>query len=64
MNNKIREMMINRLKQSYLKEDKTILVDRMINLFTNLSDYEICELYAEKYETNKKYISEQFEFNF
>jgi len=64
MNNKIREMMIDRLKQAYSKEDKTILVDRMMNLFTNLSDYEVCELYSEKYETNKKYIAEQFEFNF
>ncbi|NBW20332.1 MAG: hypothetical protein EBR82_71430 [Caulobacteraceae bacterium] len=64
MNNKIREMMMDKLKQSYLKEDKNILIDRMMNFFTNLSDYEICELYSEKYETNSKYISEQFEFKF
>jgi len=30
----------------------------------HLSDYELCQRYSEKFETDPKHIAEQFEFNF
>lgn len=59
-----RDMILGKLKQSLLKEDKETLVDRVMEFYVHFSDYELCQRYSEKYETNPKYISEQFEFNF
>ena len=63
MNNP-REMILNKLKEAYLKEDNQTLVDRIMEFYVHFSDYELCQRYAEKYETNSKYLAEQFEFNF
>lgn len=63
MNNP-RDMILNKLKEAYLKEDKEALVDKLMDFYFHFSDYELCQRYAEKYETNPKYIAEQFEFNF
>ena len=52
------------LKIAYLKEHPVTLVDRILGYLNNLTDHQLCQLYAEKYETNPKYIAEQFEFNF
>jgi len=59
-----RDMILNKLKQAYLKEHPSILVDRILGYLNKLTDYQLCELYSEKYETNSRYIAEQFEFNF
>jgi hypothetical protein len=59
-----REMILTKLKQSYLKEHPVTLVDRILGYLNNLTDFQLCQLYSEKYETNPKYIAEQFEFNF
>ena len=63
MNNP-REVVLNKLKQAYLQEDKETLVDRIMEFYVHFSDYELCQRYSEKFETNPKYIAEQFEFNF
>ena len=62
--NSPREVILNKLKQAYLREDSITLVDRLMEFYIHLSDYELCERYSEKFETNSKYISKQFEFNF
>ena len=59
-----RDMILQKLKQAYLKEDSKTLVDRVMEFYVHLSDYELCERYSEKFETDPKYIAEQFEFNF
>ena len=59
-----REMILNKLKEAYLKEDNQTLVDRVMEFYVYFSDYELSQRYAEKYETNSKYLAEQFEFNF
>jgi len=59
-----RDMILQKLKQAYLKEDSKTLVDRVMGFYVHLSDYELCERYSEKYQTNPKYLAEQFEFNF
>ena len=59
-----RDMILNSLKKAYLKEDQVTLVDRVMEFYVHLSDYELCQRYSEKFETNPKYIVEQFEFNF
>jgi hypothetical protein len=59
-----RDMILNSLKRAYLKEDQSILVDRIMEFYNHLSDYELCQRYSEKFETNPKYLAEQFEFNF
>lgn len=59
-----REIILNKLKEAYLKEDNKTLVDRVMEFYTHFSDYELCQRYSEKFETNSKYIAEQFEFNF
>lgn len=59
-----RDMILNSLKKAYLKEDKATLVDRVMEFYVHLSDYELCQRYSEKFETNPKHIAEQFEFNF
>lgn len=59
-----RDMILNSLKKAYLKEDQATLVDRVMEFYIHLSDYELCQRYSEKFETNAKYIAEQFEFNF
>ena len=59
-----RDMMLQKLKQAYLKEDAKTLVDRVMEFYVHFSDYELCQRYSEKFETNPKYIAEQFEFNF
>ncbi|NBW19738.1 MAG: hypothetical protein EBR82_68375 [Caulobacteraceae bacterium] len=59
-----RDMILESLKKAYLKEDSKTLVDRVMEFYVHLSDYELCQRYSEKFETNSKYIAEQFEFNF
>ena len=59
-----RDMILESLKKAYLKEDSKTLVDRVMEFYVHLSDYELCQRYSEKFETNQKYIAEQFEFNF
>jgi len=59
-----RDMILQKLKQAYLKEDSKTLVDRIMEFYVHLSDYELCERYSEKYQTDPKYLAEQFEFNF
>ena len=59
-----REMILTKLKQAYLKEHQVALVNRILGYLNKLTDYQLCELYSEKFETNPKYIAEQFEFNF
>ena len=59
-----RDMILNVLKKAYLKEDQATLVDRIMEFYAHLSDYELCQRYSEKFETNPKHIAEQFEFNF
>jgi hypothetical protein len=59
-----RDMILESLKKAYLKEDNKTLVDRVMEFYVHLSDYELCQRYSEKFETNSKYIAEQFEFNF
>jgi len=59
-----RGMMLEKLKQAYLKEDNKTLVDRVMEFYIHFSDYELCQRYSEKFETNQKYLAEQFEFNF
>jgi len=59
-----RDMILQRLKQAYLKEDSKTLVDRVMEFYVHLSDYELCQRYSEKFETDPKHIAEQFEFNF
>jgi len=59
-----RDMILNKLKQAYLKEDSKTLVDRVMEFYVHLSDYELCQRYSEKYQTDPKYLAEQFEFNF
>jgi hypothetical protein len=59
-----RDMILENLKKAYLKEHPATLVDRILGYLNNLTDHQLCHLYAEKYETNSKYIAEQFEFNF
>jgi len=52
------------LKRAYLKEHSVSLVDRILGYLNNLTDFQLCQLYSEKYETNPKYMAEQFEFKF
>lgn len=59
-----RDMILNSLKRAYLKEDQATLVDRVMEFYVHLSDYELCQKYSEKFETNPKHIAKQFEFNF
>ena len=59
-----RDMILESLKKAYLKEDKATLVDRVMEFYEHLSDFELCQRYSEKFETNPKYIAEQFEFKF
>ena len=59
-----RDLILNKLKEAYLKEDKEVLVDRIMDFYFHFSDYELCEKYSEKYQTDPKYLAEQFEFNF
>ena len=59
-----RSKILSDLKKAYLKEHPTTLVDRILGYLNNLTDYQLCQIYSEKYETNPKYIAEQFEFNF
>lgn len=59
-----REMILTKLKQSYLKEHPVSLVDRILGYLNNLTDFQLCQLYSEKYETTPKYMAEQFEFKF
>ena len=63
MNNP-RSKILSDLKKAYLKEHPTNLVDRILGYLNNLTDYQLCKLYSEKYETNPKYMAEQFEFKF
>ena len=63
MNNP-REIILNKLKQAYLQEDKDALVDRIMEFYIHFSDYELCQRYSEKFETDPKYFAEQFEFSF
>jgi len=59
-----RDMILNSLKKAYLIEDRAILVNRIMEFYVHLSDYELCQRYSEKFETNPKHLAEQFEFNF
>jgi hypothetical protein len=59
-----RSKILSDLKRSYLKEYQVSLVDRILGYLNNLTDFQLCQLYSEKYETNPKYIAEQFEFKF
>ena len=59
-----RAKILSDLKRSYLKEHPVSLVDRILGYLNNLTDFQLCQLYSEKYETNPKYMAEQFEFNF
>lgn len=59
-----RSKILSDLKKAYLKEHPSTLVDRILGYLNNLTDFQLCQLYAEKYETNSKYMAEQFEFNF
>jgi len=59
-----RDVILQKLKEAYLKEDSKTLVDRVMEFYVHLSDYELCERYSEKFETNPKYLAEQFEFLF
>jgi len=63
MNNP-RSKILSDLKKAYLKEHPVTLVDRILVHLNDLSDFQLCQLYAEKYETNPKYMAEQFEFKF
>lgn len=63
MNNP-RSKILSDLKKAYLKEHPVTLVDRILGHLNDLSDFQLCQLYAEKYETNPKYMAEQFEFKF
>jgi len=57
-------MILQKLKQAYLKEDSKTLVARVMEFYVHLSDYELCQRYSEKFETDPKHTAEQFEFNF
>jgi len=59
-----RSKILSDLKRAYLKEHSITLVDRILGYLNNLTDFQLCQLYSEKYETNPKYIAEQFEFKF
>ena len=59
-----RKVILDKLRQAYLQENKETLVDRVMEFYVHFSDYELCQRYSEKFETNPKYIAEQFEFNF
>ena len=59
-----RSKILSDLKKAYTKEHPVSLVDRILSYLNNLTDYQLCKLYSEKYETNHKYIAEQFEFKF
>jgi hypothetical protein len=59
-----RSKILSDLKRSYLKEYQVSLVDRILGYLNNLTDFQLCQLYSEKYETNPKYMAEQFEFKF
>jgi hypothetical protein len=60
----VRSKILSDLKRAYLKEHSITLVDRILGYLNNLTDFQLCQLYSEKYETNPKYIAEQFEFKF
>jgi hypothetical protein len=60
----VRSKILSDLKRSYLKEHPITLVDRILGYLNNLTDFQLCQLYSEKYETNPKYMAEQFEFKF
>lgn len=59
-----RDMILDKLKEAYSKETKENLLERLMSHLEDLSDYKLCTLYSAKYQTNPKYIVEQFEFNF
>jgi hypothetical protein len=59
-----RAKILSDLKRAYLKEHPVSLVDRILGYLNNLTDFQLCQLYSEKYETNPKYMAEQFEFKF
>ena len=59
-----RVKILSDLKRAYLKEHPVSLVDRILGYLNDLTDFQLCQLYSEKYETNPKYMAEQFEFNF
>jgi hypothetical protein len=60
----LRSKILSDLKKAYLKEHSVTLVDRILGYLNNLTDFQLCQLYSEKYETNPKYMAEQFEFKF
>jgi len=59
-----RSKILSDLKKVYLKEHPITLVDRILGYLNNLTDFQLCQIYSEKYETNPKYMAEQFEFKF
>ena len=59
-----RSKILSDLKKAYLKEHPVSLVDRILGYLNDLTDFQLCQLYSEKYETNPKYMAEQFEFKF
>ena len=59
-----RAKILSDFKRAYLKEHPVSLVDRILGYLNNLTDFQLCQLYSEKYETNPKYMAEQFEFKF
>ena len=59
-----RVKILSDLKRAYLKEHPVSLVDRILGYLNDLTDFQLCQLYSEKYETNPKYMAEQFEFKF
>jgi len=59
-----RSKILSVLKRAYLKVHPISLVDRILGYLNNLTDFQLCQLYSEKYETNPKYMAEQFEFKF
>ena len=53
-----RAKILSDLKKAYLKEHPVSLVDRILIHLNKLTDFQLCQLYSEKYETNSKYIAE------
>ena len=59
-----RVKILSDLKRAYLKEHPVSLVDMILGYLNDLTDFQLCQLYSEKYETNPTYMAEQFEFKF
>ena len=53
-----RAKILSDLKRAYLKEHPVSLVDRILGYLNDLTDFQLCQLYSEKYETNPKYMAE------